>query len=87
VVDDGEPARQLAAKILNLYGYRVVTTCDGVDAVAVFAPRGAEVRLLLTDFQMPLQGGPELTAALRRLNPGLLRHRRERRRQLGQSSP
>jgi PAS domain S-box-containing protein len=71
VVDDEEGVRLLAAEILNGYGYRTVTACDGADAIAVFAPRAAEVRLVLTDLQMPLLGGAALALALRRLRPDL----------------
>jgi len=71
VVDDEEPVRQMSAQILIDHGYRAVTACDGADAIAVFAPRAAEVRLLLTDLQMPMLGGPALVAALHRINPDL----------------
>lgn len=71
VVDDEEPVRELTASILTRHGYRVVTASDGAEAIAVFAPRAAEVRLLLTDTDMPMLGGPALAAALRRLKPGL----------------
>ncbi len=71
VVDDEESVRLLAAQILNNHCYQTVTACDGADAIAVFAPRAEEVRLLLTDMQMPILGGPALAAALRRLRPGL----------------
>jgi two-component system cell cycle sensor histidine kinase/response regulator CckA len=71
VVDDEEPVRQIAAQILNNHGYRTVTAYDGADAIAVFAPRRAEVRLLLTDLQMPLLDGAALATALRRMQPGL----------------
>ncbi len=71
VVDDEEPVRLITAQILTAYGYRTVTACDGADAIAVFAPRAAEMRLLLTDLQMPMLGGPALATALRRLRPDL----------------
>ena len=71
VVDDEEPVREFTARILTDYGYRAVTACDGADAIAVFAPRAAEVRLLLTDLQMPMLSGAALAVALRRLQTGL----------------
>ncbi len=71
VVDDDESVRQITARILSGHGYRTVTAVDGADAIAVFAPRVTEVRLLLTDLQMPMLGGPGLATALRRLQPGL----------------
>jgi two-component system cell cycle sensor histidine kinase/response regulator CckA len=71
VVDDEKNVCQLAAQVLSGYGYRTITACDGADAIAVFAPRAAEVQLLLTDLQMPMLGGPALATALRRLRPNL----------------
>ena len=71
VVDDEEPVRLMAAQILSSYGYRVVTACDGAGAIAAFASRAAEVRLVLTDIDMPMLGGQALATALRRIHPGL----------------
>jgi PAS domain S-box-containing protein len=71
VVDDEEPIRTSAAQILEHYGYQTATACDGADAIAVFAPRVGEVRLVLTDLMMPILGGAALAATLRRLNPAL----------------
>lgn len=71
VVDDEEPVRELAARILTDHGYQVLTACDGADAIAVFAPRAAYVRLLLTDLQMPILGGIALAGAVRRMQPRL----------------
>ena len=71
VVDDEEPVRLIAAEILHRHGYQVITAGDGAEAIAVFAPRAADVRLLLTDLQMPMLGGAALATALRRLQPGL----------------
>lgn len=71
VVDDEEPVREVAARILSGYGYRVVTARDGADAIAVFASRAAEVRLVLTDSDMPILGGAAMATALRRLKPTL----------------
>ena len=71
VVDDDEPVRLMAAQILGSYGYKVVTACDGAEAIAAFAPRAAEVRLVLTDMDMPMLGGQALATALRRMRPEL----------------
>jgi two-component system cell cycle sensor histidine kinase/response regulator CckA len=71
IVDDEEPVRALTAQILEAYGYRTLTACDGAEAIAIFVPRREEVRLLLTDLQMPLLSGAALATALHRLNPAL----------------
>jgi two-component system, cell cycle sensor histidine kinase and response regulator CckA len=71
LVDDEESVREVSARILIRQGYRVVTANDGAAAIAVFGPRADEVRLLLTDNDMPTVGGAALIVALRRQNPGL----------------
>jgi CheY-like chemotaxis protein len=71
VVDDEELVCELTAQTLNGHGYRAVTALDGAEAIAVFAPRAAEVRLLLTDLDMPVLGGAALARTLHRLQPDL----------------
>jgi len=71
VVDDEESVIEVTEKILVGNGYRVVTSCDGADAISVFRSHAAQVRLLITDNDMPNLGGGELVDALRLLNPGL----------------
>ncbi len=71
VVDDEKSVRELSATILINQGYQVITASDGAEAVALFRPRAAEVRLLLTDSDMPTLGGKALIEALQRLRPDL----------------
>jgi len=71
IVDDEEPVRTMAADILKGHGYRTLTARDGTDAVEVFTAHLPEMRLVLTDLQMPLLGGDALASVLRRLKPGL----------------
>ena len=71
VVDDEKPVCELTSKILTRFGYNVVTAENGVEAIVAFIPRATEVRLLLTDLDMPTLSGPALAAALRRLKPDL----------------
>jgi two-component system, cell cycle sensor histidine kinase and response regulator CckA len=71
VVDDEESVREVSACILIRQGYRVVTAIDGLNAISVFEQRAKDVRLLLTDNDMPLMGGTAMIAALRRTNPDL----------------
>ena len=71
VVDDEELVCELTAQTLTGHGYRALTALDGADAIAVFAPRAAEVRLLLTDLDLPVLDGAALARTLRRLQPDL----------------
>ena len=69
LVDDEPQVRDLAGSILTQHGYRVVTARDGIEAVALFAPRSDEIRVVVTDLQMPNLDGAALAAIIRRLNP------------------
>jgi CheY-like chemotaxis protein len=71
LVDDEESVREVSARALIKFGYRVVTASGGAEAVSVFVANAADVRLLLTDMQMPVVGGPALALALRCLKPDL----------------
>ena len=71
IVEDEEPLRAFAVHLLEGHGYRTVAACDGAEGIALFAPRIAEVRLVLTDLQMPMLGGAALATALHRLQPDL----------------
>ncbi len=71
VVDDEESVLEVSERILISQGYRVLTACDGADAISIYGPRASEVRLLITDNDMPILGGTALVIALRRLNPAL----------------
>src|SRR5437762_4027258 len=63
VADDDAGTRALIASILGRDGYRLVETEDGVEALA--AAYAQRPDLLLTDIQMPLMNGVELTRRLR----------------------
>ena len=53
VVEDESAVRELAARALRRYGYRVLTASSGADALQVWATHGAAVDLLMTDVVMP----------------------------------
>jgi CheY-like chemotaxis protein len=71
VVDDEVSIRNMAATILSRHGYRVLTAGDGAEAIALFAPRSKEIRLLITDLSMPKLDGAALAGVVRRLNPAI----------------
>lgn len=69
IVDDEPQVRELVTSILTHHGYRVIAARDGVEAVAMFAPRCTEIRLIISDLEMPNLDGAALAAIVRRLNP------------------
>jgi two-component system cell cycle sensor histidine kinase/response regulator CckA len=71
VVDDEESIRHVANATLHRFGYRVLTAANGNEAMALYAPRAAEIDLVITDLSMPEMGGGELALALSQINPGV----------------
>ena len=71
VVDDQQPVRELAARILEQHDARVVSVASGHDALAAFAEHADSVDVVLTDIVMPAMSGTELARRLRGDRPGL----------------
>jgi len=71
VVDDEPSVRVALRRLLALQGYEVLEAESGRDALAIFAERGAEVALVLTDVFMPEMSGHELAGKLREARAGL----------------
>jgi signal transduction histidine kinase/CheY-like chemotaxis protein len=68
LVDDEEPIRNLAQKVLTRFGYRVLLAADGAEAVSLYAPRQKEIDVVITDMAMPIMDGPATIIALKAIN-------------------
>jgi two-component system cell cycle sensor histidine kinase/response regulator CckA len=68
LADDEPTVRKVTETVLRRHGYNVVTAVDGAEALAIYAQRQHEIRLVLTDVMMPLMDGAKLTRALMRMN-------------------
>jgi two-component system cell cycle sensor histidine kinase/response regulator CckA len=71
VVDDEKSIRDLLVAILSRSGYRVFAAPNGREALALYAPRRAEVTLVISDLGMPEMGGGKLATQLLQLNPAV----------------
>jgi PAS domain S-box-containing protein len=71
VVDDEAAVREVARQTLMEFGYRVITTGSGAEALRIFQKRRGEIQLVLTDMMMPEMDGATLIAALRVLDPAV----------------
>ena len=71
VVDDEPSVRNAVQRTLEKHGYRVVTTAEGREALAVFQRQHGEIQAVLTDMMMPGMDGPAIVRALRELSPRL----------------
>jgi two-component system, cell cycle sensor histidine kinase and response regulator CckA len=68
VVDDEVNIREMLKITLESYNYKVITACDGVDAIAVYAVNQDEVKAVLIDVMMPLMDGITAIKAFQRFN-------------------
>jgi len=71
VVDDDANVREVAGATLVTHGYRVLAAADGAEALALFAARSLEFRLVVTDLDMPNLDGAAMTKVIRALSPGI----------------
>ncbi len=70
IVDDDPAVRDIAAKMLNLHGYRVTVAGGGNEGLSAFKRSGFD--LVITDLGMPGMSGWEVARAIKRLNPKTL---------------
>lgn len=66
VVDDSRSARHMLSNLLKTHRYKVLEAADGASALDIVAA-DPEIRLVITDYNMPAMDGFELTRHLRRL--------------------
>jgi CheY-like chemotaxis protein len=71
LVEDEDAVRKLATKILERGGYRVLSACDGREAVDVFRLHADEIGLVMLDAVMPNMGGREAYERIAAMRPGI----------------
>ena len=69
VVEDEISLREITQKILESYGYRVMTAADGTEAVVQYVEQKGGIRLVLTDMMMPYLDGAATIRAIRKIDP------------------
>ena len=70
IAEDEPSVREAARRLLQRAGMRVITACNGVEALAILRD-GVHVDVLMTDVMMPMMGGVELIKRASILRPGL----------------
>jgi two-component system cell cycle sensor histidine kinase/response regulator CckA len=71
IVEDDDALRDLAQRILQLYGYRVLEAKQGEDALRVTDEHEGPIQLMVTDVVMPGMSGRELAERLKPLYPDM----------------
>lgn len=60
IVEDEESIRSMIARMLEKYGYKIITAASPLDALRLAAECGDTINLLITDVVMPEMNGREL---------------------------
>jgi hypothetical protein len=71
VIEDEEAIRELTRTTLETYGYRVVTAQDGEQGISRFKEHSREIRVLVTDTDMPYLDGMGAVRAIKELRPDI----------------
>jgi CheY-like chemotaxis protein len=69
LVEDDPAVRELTSEILDVFGYEVLTSSNGLEALEVSDGHDGPIHLLLSDIVMPGMSGPELRKRLRTRRP------------------
>ncbi|MGE5316298.1 MAG: ATP-binding protein [Acidobacteriota bacterium] len=71
LADDEEQIRDTLFEFLTTAGYRVLTACNGKEALELITVHRGTVALVITDLGMPEMGGEELFRRLQQTDPGI----------------
>ena len=69
IVDDEKAIRTIAQKVLENFGYRVLTAVNGAEAVSIYRERQQDIAVVITDMAMPVLDGSAAVIALKAINP------------------
>ncbi len=68
VVDDEAGILNATCKLLEANGYKVITSSDGVEALALYTQNRENIAAVLTDVMMPVMDGAAMMRVLKRLD-------------------
>ncbi|MFO8056759.1 MAG: PAS domain S-box protein [bacterium] len=71
VADDEDSVRNICRLVLEKYNCRVLTACDGMEALNEYRENADDIDVVLLDLTMPHMGGDEAFRELRRINPAV----------------
>jgi two-component system, cell cycle sensor histidine kinase and response regulator CckA len=71
IVDDEPVMREIATQVLETHGYRVIQAGNGAEGVAVFSRHVDEIKLVISDMEMPVMNGAAMIRSIERINPDI----------------
>jgi PAS domain S-box-containing protein len=71
VAEDDKAVRELTGDVLKQFGYTVIVTEDGEDAVNKFRENKDKINLLLLDVIMPKKNGKKVYEEIKEINPDI----------------
>ncbi|HEY3854285.1 MAG TPA: response regulator [Verrucomicrobiae bacterium] len=71
VIEDEEAVSELTKTTLENYGYKVITAKNGVQGISQFEEHKNEVRVVVTDTDMPYMDGMGAVHAIKEMKPDL----------------
>jgi CheY-like chemotaxis protein len=71
LVEDDNSVRDLAQRVLEMRGYKILPARDGADALRIASVADEQIDLVVTDVVMPGMNGREFVEALRGRTPGI----------------
>ncbi len=71
MVDDEELLLTMGQTVLSSFGYDVVTTTAGQEAVEILSKPDSEIDLVITDMVMPHMSGRELMERIKQISPDM----------------
>lgn len=71
LVDDEEHLREMLTEYLESWGYDVVATSNGAEALALFQTHHRSFDLVITDLGMPIMGGEDLFRKMKKIEPAV----------------
>ncbi|MDX8405554.1 MAG: ATP-binding protein, partial [Mariprofundus sp.] len=69
LVDDEQMIRKAGSMMLESFGFKVLTACDGLEAIEVYECHMQEIDLIILDMTMPRMGGKACLKKLHEINP------------------
>ncbi|MEW6731792.1 MAG: response regulator [Acidobacteriota bacterium] len=69
VVDDEALIREITKVTLEAYGYKVMTACDGTEAIALYSKNLNSIKVVLMDVMMPYLDGTATARVLEKIDP------------------